>query len=47
MRPWISKATLDLIDQRAHARKENNFDNEKELAKKIRKSVAQNREESA
>ena len=42
-RPWTSKRTLDLINERTAARKENNFPEEQRLAKEIKKFVAQDR----
>ena len=42
-RPWTSKRTLDLINERTAARKGNDFPEEQRLAREIKKSVAQDR----
>ena len=42
-RPWISKETLDLIDQRAQARIEGRWNQEKRLHQSVKDSVKKDR----
>ena len=42
-KPWISATTLSILDARANARRDGRFEDEKDLSKQIRTSVAQDR----
>jgi hypothetical protein len=42
-KPWISQATLELINQRRHARAQNELECERRLHKEVRKSAKQDR----